>query len=324
MAIHLKVESINKYVKTTDTYIEISGEGVLFPTQVSIDDRQAVIDGVPVNRYMYDFAVALRKAMPGVKFGHHDDLRGCSPLGMNELAVYYPGQEYALGYIGHGDYSLSGSNNVYIVYSRKVTNGKINPRHRQHYMLQTESLDRAVKNAKRALLPYTNPEVANLSMPEFGDSVRDVISEAEAEANAYIRECRDEAVLARELRNLISLGVQFVTPEFSAAAAQFLTAEAEARDKKAHLQGAYFVRMYERFDGMYADVLTYDRTVKDANRWSSKRATPVDSVTLKAEDIPEDVQMKIATLSMMDVGTYVPLVGYKASSTTFWVERSAA
>lgn len=324
MAIHMKVENLNKYIKTTDEYIEISGEGALYPTRVSIDNKQAVIDGVPVDRYMHVFAGALRKAMPGVMFGHYDDLRGCSPLGMTELAVYYPGQEYALGFIGHGDYSISGSNSVYVVYSRKVTNGKIHPNRKQHHMLQSESIDRAVKNAKRVLLPYTNPEVANLSMPEFGDNVRAVVHEAESEADAYVRKCRDEGVLARELRNLISLGVQFVTPEFQNAAAQFLTAEAEARDKKAHLQGAYFIRMYERFDGMYADVLTYDRTVRDAAQWSSRRATPVDSVTLKAEDIPEDVQMKIATLSMMDVETYVPLVGYKASSTTFWVERSAA
>lgn len=322
MAIHMKVENLNKYIKTTDEYIELGGKDVMFPTAISLHD-QPMIDGVPVIRYVHDFAVALRKAMPGVMFGYEEGLRA-SGIGMSELAVYYPGQEYALGYVGHGDYSVSGSNNVYVVYSRKVTNGKINPNRRQHHMLQSESIDRAVKNAKRVLLPYTNPEVANLSMHEFGDNVRMVVEEAESEANAYVRKCRDEGVLARELRNLISLGVQFVTPEFQNAAAQFLTAEAEARGKKAHLQGAYFVRMYERFDGMYADVLTYDRTVKDANRWSTKRATPVDSVTLKAEDIPEDVQMKIATLSMMDVGTYVPLVGYKASSTTFWVERSAA
>lgn len=322
MALHIKVEDLNKHIKTTDEHIELSGKDVMFPTRISLHD-QPMIDGVPVNRYVHDFAAALRKSMPGVMFGYEEGLR-TSGIGMTELAVYYPGQEYALGYIGHGDYSVSGSNSVYVVYSRKVTNGKIHPNRRQHYMLQSESIDRAVKNAKRVLLPYTNPEVANLSMPEFGDSVRDVVSEAEAEANAYVRKCRDEDVLTRELRNLIGQGVQFVTPEFQNAAAQFLTAEAEARDKKAHLQGAYFIRMYERFDGMYADVLTYDRTVKDAGRWSSRRATPLDSVTLKAEDIPEDVQMKIATLSMMDVGTYVPLVGYKASATTFWVERSAA
>jgi len=322
MAIHMKVENLNKYIKTTDDYIELGGKDVMFPTAISLHD-QPMIDGVPVIRYVHDFAVALRKAMPGVMFGYEEVLR-TSGIGMSELAVYYPGQEYALGYIGHGDYSISGSNSVYVVYSRKVTNGKIHPNRRQHYMLQSESLDRSVKNAKRVLLPYTNPEVANLSMHEFGDNVRGVVDEAESEANAYVHKCRHEGVLARELRNLISLGVQFVTPEFQNAAAQFLTAEAEARNKRAHLQGAYFIRMYERFDGMYADVLTYDRTVKDANRWSARRATPVDSVTLKAEDIPEDVQMKIATLSMMDVGTYVPLVGYKPSSTTFWVERSAA
>jgi hypothetical protein len=323
MTTHIKVETLNNCIKVLDEHIEIGGPNVLYPSKVS-RQGQLMMDGVPVNRHMHDFAEALRKAMPGVKFGHDDALRGSSVVGMSELAVYYPGQEYALGYIGHGDYSLTGSNCVYIVYSRKVANGKIRPGQRQHYMLQSESLDKAVKNAKRALLPYTNEEVANLSITDFGTHVRDLVEEADGEARAYVRKCRDEDVLAKELRNLISLGVQFVTPEFQAAATQFLTAEAEARDKKAHLQGAYFIRMYERFDGMYADVLTYDRKVKDASRWSTIKPSPTESVTLKAEDIPEDVQMKIATLSMMDAETYVPLVGYKASATTFWIERSAA
>lgn len=319
--IHRRVEDLNKHVKTTETHIELSGDDVMFPTRVEIGTTLTV-DGLPVNRHIHDFAEALRKAMPGVKFGYHESLRASS-LGLAELWVYYPGHEYALGYIGHGDYSLSGSNSVYIVYSRKVTNGKINARHKQHHMLQSEKLETAVKNARRALLPYTNQEVAERSMGVFSGNVREMIEEATKEAQAYVDKCRVHDVITRELRNLIGQGVQFVTPEFQNAATQFLTAEAEARDKKSHLQGAYFIRMYERFDGMYADVLTYDRKVKDVFDWTTK-PSPVDSVTLKAENIPEDVQMKIATLSMMDAGTYVPLVGFKASSTSFWIEREAA
>ena len=320
-AINKRVEDLNKHVKTTETHIELGGKDVMFPGRIEIGTT-LTIDGLPVNRHLHDFAEALRKAMPGVKFGYDEGLR-TSSLGLSELWVYYPGQEYALGYIGHGDYALSGINTVYIVYSRKVTNGKIGDRHKQHRMLQTEKLETAVKNAKRALLPYTNQEVAERSMGQFAKNIREVVDEAESEARAYVNKCRDLDVLTRELRNLIGQGVQFVTPEFQAAATQFLTAEAEARDKKAHLQGAYFIRTYERFDGMYADVLTYDRKVKEVFDWSTK-PSPVESVTLKAEDIPEDVQMKIATLSMMDTDTYVPLVGFKASSTSFWVEREAA
>lgn len=319
--IHRQVEDLNKYIKTTETHIELGGEDVLIPNRVEIGTTP-MIDGLPVNRHLYDFAEALRKAMPGVKFGYHESLR-TSSLGLCELWVYYPGQEYALGYVGHGDYALNSINTVYVVYSRKVSNGKIRDRHKQHRMLQSEKMETAVKNAKRVLLPYTNQEVAERSMGKFAMNIREVVEEATKEAQAYVDKCRVHDVITRELRNLIGQGVQFVTPEFQNAAAQFLTAEAEARDKKAHLQGAYFIRMYERFDGMYADVLTYDRRVKEVFDWSSK-PSPADIVTLKVEDIPEDVQMKVATLSMMDAETYVPLVGFKASSTSFWVEREAA
>jgi hypothetical protein len=190
-------------------------------------------------------------------------------------------------------------------------------------MLQSKDMDKAVKNAKRALLPYTMQEIADRSINNFAENTRAVVAEAESEAKGYIRKCRDEDVMEKELRNLIGLGVQFVTPEFQAAATQFLAAEAEAREKKNHMQGAYFIRLYERFNGMHADVLTYDRNVKSANKYGGK-VEPIDLKTLKADELPEDVQMKIATLSMMDSDTYVPMVGLKASATSFWVERGAA
>lgn len=323
MAKHQLVEVLNTMITETETEIRIGDVNrMLFPA--TFDKATAhIIDGVPVTLAMYNYATALRKAMPGVKFGCADDLNCCG-LGFHELWVYYPGQEYALGYIGHGDYSITESNTVYAVYSRKVANGKINPNRKQHYMLQSANMDKAIKNAKRVLMPYTNQEVANQSITSFANNLREVVDEAASEAHAYIRKCRDDEVITKELRNLIGLGVKFVTPEFQAAATHFLTAEAEVREKKTRLQGAYFIRMYERFDGMHADILTFDRTIKDVGPWSSKGRQPVEQITLRSEDLPEDIQMKIATLSMMDADTYVPLVGLKVTATSFWIEREVA
>ena len=320
MAIHQLVEVLNTIITETETEIKIDGHIPFDKANVLV----RVIDGVPVNSIMYNYATALRKAMPGVKFGCEVGLNWSKNTGFHELWVYYPGQEYALGYIGHGNYSVTEANSVFIVYSRKVANGKINPNRKQHYMLQSANMDKAIKNAKRVLMPYTNQEVANQSITVFASNLREVVDEAASEANAYIRKCRDDEVITKELRNLIGLGVKFVTSEFQAAASQFLTAEAEAREKKTRLQGAYFIRMYERFDGMHADILTFDRTIKDVGPWSSKGRQPVEQITLRSEDLPEDIQMKIATLSMMDVETYVPLVGLKVTATSFWIEREVA
>ena len=323
MPIHQLVEVLNTMITETETETKVVGHVPVDKANVLV----RVIDGVPVTLAVYNYATALRKAMPGVKFGCDDELNWSSNLGFpefRELWVYYPGQEYALGYIGHGDYSITEANNVFIVYSRKVANGKINSNRKQHYMLQSANMDKAIKNAKRVLMPYTNQEVANQSITSFANNLREVVDEAASEAHAYIRKCRDEDVITKELRNLIGLGVNFVTPEFQAAATHFLTAEAEVREKKTRLQGAYFIRMYERFDGMHADILTFDRTIKDVSPWSSKGRQPVEQITLRSEDLPEDIQMKIATLSMMDADTYVPLVGLKVTATSFWIEREVA
>jgi hypothetical protein len=321
MAVHQRIDLLNRELTETETTIVFKREDTPFPVEFSKTEA-LIMDGVPMITPLYQFASALRKAMPGVKFGYDwASLRGINNFGVSEVWVYYPGQEYALGYIGHGDYAINENNTVYAVYSRKVSHKKIKRNNPQHYMLQSKDMDKAVKNAKRALLPYTMQEVANRSINDFAENTRAVVAEAESEAKGYIRKCRDEDVMEKELRNLIGLGVQFATPEFQAAATHFLTAEAEARDKKAHLQGAYFIRLYERFNGMHADILTYDRKVKGASKYSAT-PEPVESKTLKADELPEDVQMKIATLSMMDVDTYVPMVGHKASATSFWIERS--
>ena len=321
MAVHMRIDELNRELTETETSVIFTVENTVVPTEFS-KDAALILDGVPMITPLYQFASALRKAMPGVKFGYDwATLRGLDNFGVHEVWVYYPNQEYALGYIGHGDYAINETNTVYAVYSRKVAHKKIQKRNKQHHMLQSMSLDKAVKNAKRVLVPYTMQEVANRSINDFAENTRTVVNEAESEAKGYIRKCRDEDVMERELRNLISLGVQFVTSEFQAAATHFLSAEAEARDKKAHLQGAYFIRLYERFDGMHADILTYDRKVKGASKYSTT-PDPVESTTVKADTLPEDVQMKIATLSMMDVDTYVPMVGHKVSATSFWIERS--
>lgn len=323
MAVHQRIDMLNRELFEDETSVTLKLDGTLFPA-VFPKATSNILDGVPMTTPLYQFAFALRRAMPGVKFGYDwGTLRGVADGGLTEVWVYYPNQEYALGYIGHGDYAINENNTVYAVYSRKVSHKKIQNRHRQHHMLQSKDMDKAVKNAKRALLPYTMQEIADRSINNFAENTRAVVTEAESEAKGYIRKCRDEDVMEKELRNLIGLGVQFVTPEFQAAATQFLAAEAEAREKKNHMQGAYFIRLYERFNGMHADVLTYDRNVKSANKYGGK-VEPIDLKTLKADELPEDVQMKIATLSMMDSDTYVPMVGLKASATSFWVERGAA
>lgn len=295
-----------------------------FPTYTLPDSWEHVIDGIPVTPKLFQYANNLRKVMPNVKFAHSDNL-AASDKGVSEVWVYYPNQEYALGYIGHGVYAVKNkyeADPVYIVYSRKVKNQKIHDNRPQHHMLQTEKVDRAVKNASKVLLPYTNQEIAEASIYDFSQSIREVVHDAEREASGYIKRCGSYDVLEPEMRNLISLGVKFVTAEFQAAATQFLTAEAELRAKQSRLKGAYFLRVYEKFGSTHVDILTYDSKIRAVSKYGSpKFIVPLSTTTLKMEDVPSDIQMKVATLSMMDDETYVPMVGMRVTPTSYWVER---
>jgi hypothetical protein len=289
------------------------------------------VDGLPVSRPLMEFAQQLRRKLPTVKFGVVELPRsrqrafvqtittGSSIPVVCELVVYRPNDEYALGTICYADLMDSSTSRwVYGVGSRKVNNGKMREDNWRRQYLMTTNIDKAVSNACKNLIRFSLTEIADESYRNFKYRLTEAADAVVGEAERFVSSCCNSRVIDTELRNLIRLGVEFVTPEFKAAAAQFLAADAQAAAVKAQRVGAYFIQLREDrvHEGMVADVLTYGMDVK-----RNRAQTPSETALLKDCDLPEDVQRSIAMLSMMSAETYVPGVGMKVSERTFWLER---
>lgn len=285
------------------------------------------LDGVPVIKKLYDFATELRKQCPNYKFGsvsyHHSAnvVLGTASRAFTRLAVYVDTCEYVLGQIGYGDFYVGNETNTetYMVYSRTIKNKKIHPHRQQHSMLLSVDMARGVKNAAKSLRIYTTRDIASLSADDFGTNLRSARNDTVQEANKFVSRITQN-VMMTELRHLIRSGVEFVTPEFKDAAANFMAADEEAQKAKNTKYGGYFVvftKTGPNRDVLQASVLTYAKGLDDYDA----NPTPESETVMPAADLPEDIQAKIAVLSM-SAGAFVPGVGMSVSDTSYWIERA--
>jgi hypothetical protein len=284
------------------------------------------IDGLPVVKKLYDFATELRKQCPNYKFGavnyHHSTniALGTASRAFFRIAVYVDTCEYVLGQIGYGDFYLSDDTNTctYMVYSRTIKNKKIHNFREQHSMLLSVDMVRGVKNAAKSLRIYPLREIANLSADDFGTNLRSARNDTVQEAHKFVSRITSN-VMMTELRHLIRSGVGFVTPEFKDAAANFMAADEEAQKAKNTKYGGYFVvftKTGPNRDVLQASVLTYAKGLEE-----HCNPTPESETVMPAADLPDDIQAKIAVLSM-SAGSFVPGVGMSVSDTSYWIERA--
>lgn len=285
------------------------------------------LDGLPVTKQVLEFATELRKQCPNYKFGAvrftHARYDGMgSGHKFTRLAVYVDSCEYVLGHIGYADFYISNDTDTetYMVYSRTIKNKKIHDSRDQHNMLMSVDLKRGVKNAAKSLRIYTMREIAKMSVGDFGSNLRSNRNDTVQEAHKFVSRITTNVMMA-ELRHLIRSGVEFVTPEFKDAAANFMTADEEAQKVKNTKYGGYFVTFTKtgpNKDVLQASVLTYSKGLDEYNG----DPTPDGETVMPAADLPDDIQAKIAVLSMSADGAFVPGVGMKVSDTSYWIERA--
>ena len=275
----------------------------------------------PVLPSLFTLASEIRKANSAFKFC---SVGGPSYWGdhrvFNRLCVYMDGHDYVLGEIGYGDYRLrrhDGTVNKFMVASRKIENEKVKGGYDQQHMALTESLKVAVKNACKFLVPHTLEEVARFSFDRFGHDIRSRRGEVINTARDVVEKCRNWTTLHTELKNLIRLGVQFVTPEFKEASENMLAAEKEAEEVRALKIGAYYVQFKEYVGVMRANILTFNENYND----DCYMGDAYKSEQMIASELPADMQAKIAMLSMVEEYVSIPGIGMKASATSFWIER---
>ncbi len=257
----------------------------------------------------------VREAFRGVEFVVYS--------GGKKAWVYYPDEPYPMGYIGYGDFRTEVvGDDTYMVASRTVTNDKYATYQDQHHMKMTVNIDTAVRNAKRFLRNFSPYEMARAHLAEATSKSQDSESGAGTEyrnamRNLFDHESSQSNKMLTELRNLVDTGHEFVDAAFGAdltAMFKLYDDHKLVKDKPIH---CYFVRVYERFGKQTFDVCMVDDM--HTNRWNAKVSNDFQRYT---DDLPDDIMGKLAMLNMVESGTYVDDVGYRADEGLFYVVRS--
>jgi hypothetical protein len=234
-----------------------------------------------------------------------------------DVTVYIEGSDYVVGVIGHGTkYGIKPADkSVYMIQSRKINNEKFAPHRDQYWMSFVADHKKAVRLALSKLVPYSPKEMANITISDFKDHIEQVRNTVRSGVHGLISPLSDRNILMREMRNLIAQNTMFVTEEFQRAAAGFIKAEEEwneVRNKPVH---GYYV--YVRMVGSEQWVDIVEAT--DAQKYSHVEHCPVTSMPVS--DVPEDIQGKVAVLSMGALGQYMQGVGVRTTEKSFWLER---
>ena len=313
---HMRVDVIEKVTKALLTRLE--GE----ISTVNADDPPVpMVDGIPATGPLANFCAEIRKVNRHVKFGVSKRIKNSWGHGsinrVLELYVYMEGHTYAMMKIGYADYSVKNTGDVkYMVYARMIKNEKFREDSDQYHMATAENIERAVKNVKKYMRPYSPVECANMTFQDVRGKFSSVASGISDTLYNVRGEVLGSAHLRAELFHMIDIGYEFLSEEFKGMIVNWRDAhraEQEARGRALH---AYYVNVRIHREEMVCDVIE----VLDANkRHRLETHTPV--TTYKMEELPDGVAGNLAALSMVEDGHYVDGVGLRVDSATFWVQR---
>ncbi len=290
-----------------------------------------MLDGIPVRREVHELATELRRSYHGFRF-HASTTNLIRPNKMlsvtnepgtpsfrfyTDVTVYIEGSDYVVGVIGHGKrYGIKEVEKpVYMIQSRKIENEKFGSHRDQFNMSFMGDLKKAVRTALSKLVPYSPKEMAGISIGDFRNCIELTRSNVQRNVTSLVGPLSDRNVLMREMRSLIVQNTMFVTEEFQRAAAGFIKAEAEwAEVKNKPIHGYYvYVRMVG--DEQWVDIVE----ATDTQNYGRVDDYPVTSMPVS--DVPEDVQGKVAVLSMAALDQHMNGVGMRVSEKSFWLER---
>ena len=286
------------------------------------------LDGIPVRREVYEVGTELRRSYHGFRFhatrGDNSIMQvvkddDSTPKKFyTDVTVYIEGSDYVVGVIGFGKkYGIKeAEKSVYMINSRKIQNEKFAEHRDQYYMSFVNDHKKAVRLALSKLVPYSPKEMANISIYDFKQHIEGVRADVQRGVSSLVSPLSDRNILMREMRNLIAQNTMFVTEEFQRAAAGFIKAEEEwneVRNKPVH---GYYVYVRMVGDEQWVDIVE----ATDAQKYRSVDHCPVTSTPVS--DVPEDIQGKVAVLSMADIGQYMQGVGVRTTEKSFWLERT--
>ena len=301
---------------------------IVVPKEVT-SDYLYWVDGVPVCEELFNFCAELRKKFPQVKYHANDERnrvmrKGMLPPVYTDVTVYVDNCEVVLGYIAYGiTYGVElRSDDTYVVMSRHINNNKYGEHREQHNRAYTTDLTKAIKTARSALLPYSAKELVNLSLSTFRSKLNEENHKYYTAYRSVLHPLAYQDVIGEEMYHLIQQGVTFTTPKFVAAAAEFTSKRDEYKRVESKKGNAYFVSLRTVGDNVYADIAEANDVKKSHNTLRFADQLIIKSVLVN--DLPEDIQGKIAVLSILNNNQHVEGVGFKVSPKMFWLEREDA
>ncbi|MEK9770169.1 MAG: hypothetical protein VW683_14745 [Betaproteobacteria bacterium] len=265
---------------------------------------------VPLSHNKFLFADALRKKLRGVEFYKCEEKT-------NSLWVVHPDDVYAMGYIGYGDITKTTNERKYYIYCRTISNDKYNTYDDYHFMKMRSGIDAAVRVACQHLRPYTPIErvsVDSKTVNDVIDTYRGEFGRAETRGRRAIigstSHESDENDLFNELHRAIEQGYQ--------------PTDLTLIDKIRDWRKAYDAQQSIRKESLPATFVLHNTdntfTMGKINNLSEFAFTPARDVPIETvQSLPEDIEGKVAVLSMVDPDHYVAGVGVRLDSGAFYV-----
>jgi len=305
--------SVAKIERSTKNYLDYLADRV--GTVNENDPPVDKVDGIPVVPQLAAFCAAIRKVSRHIKFGV--SIVGGRTI-CTEVYAYFEGQPYAVMCVGFGDYSdkRRSGHSKYMVQARMINNQKFRPDREQYHMATAEDLERAIKNVKRYMIPYSVVECANLTYSAFKNNL-EVVGSVQQEAVVTARQSVvGTDSLQRELFHLLDAGYEFISPEFRNHVVKWREDVLAREAEKARAKHGYYVTARIQQDEMVCDVI---EALDITSRWAIDRTAPV--ATYKMSELPDNIAGAVAALSMVDNKHFVRDVGMRVDSTTFWVQQ---
>lgn len=262
----------------------------------------------------------LSKKMPNVRFlpcaGDYD-----AHYQFNKFDVVMDYNPFTLGWIGYGDWNIdrTGENLKLTIGSRLIANNKYASHRDQYRMVMPQSAAKAVKEARKYLLPYSTRELAKLLYEEirnksglYKDGLREKVTDVTKDLGMGWS-LKHEAI--EELKHLKDSGFAFKTNWLSKAMQDIDEAYAAYQEYMEYKPNTKLVRIEGDGDDLLVHVLTVDNVLS-----VSTQDPPSKLEMFKPDQVPEEIAGRVAVLQTLTDGQYVERVGMRWSQHIFWAE----
>jgi hypothetical protein len=314
---HMPVDKLEREhqasLKFRETHMDTTDEETRRQlARVSVD-----VMGLPATRQLAEFCYEVRKIARGVKFAATRNGKATWLEGhqlVSEVWVYYPDDEFAFARIGYADYSVSGTNSKYGVYSRHIENQKFGDDREQRHMVLSDDLARAVRNFKKYLRRYSLQETATMRLGDFSSKISTLSWGASTEYASARSGLVEHPSFYDEMCSLLDRGYEFINPAFKLRVAEMVEKKKIAAARSNAVHHAYYVTARDQNGEQVFDVI-FVCDLKHTNSTQTHYSLSMDAVEALEAELPH----KLAALSMLEDGGFVEGLGMRVSAKTYWV-----